>query len=77
MDKNFFIIDNFYNNPDETRNFALAREFLTEGNYPGYRTGPEEDSQHAYLKQFFEESVINKKINYWPKEYNTAYQVTT
>ena len=34
MDINFFIIDNFYNNVDEVREFALSKEFITEGNYP-------------------------------------------
>tara|TARA_B100001564_G_scaffold358998_1_gene379273 strand:- start:252 stop:830 length:579 start_codon:yes stop_codon:yes gene_type:complete len=77
MDKNFFIIDNFYNNPDEVRQFVLNREFLTEGNYPGFRTGPEAPEQHQYLKTFFEQSVIKKPITYWPEDYNTAYQITT
>ena len=48
MDINFFIIDTFYNNPDEVREFALGKEFITEGNYPGFRTGPEEPQQHNY-----------------------------
>ena len=77
MDKNFIVIDNFYDNVDNVRQFALEQEFLTEGNYPGYRTGPEADPQHEYLKTFFENNVINKKITHWPKGYNTAYQVTT
>ena len=72
MDINFFIIDNFYNNVDEVREFALSKEFITEGNYPGFRTGPEEPQQHNYLKTFFEQSVIKKPITYWPEEYNTA-----
>jgi hypothetical protein len=32
------IIDNFYENPDEVRNFALLHEFNRRGNFPGYRT---------------------------------------
>lgn len=77
MDKNIIVIDNLYTNVDDVRSFALEQEYLTEGNYPGYRTGPEADAQHDYLKTFFEESVIERKITYWPKEYNTAYQITT
>ena len=32
------IIDNFYNNPMETRNYILTQEFGVVGNYPGKRT---------------------------------------
>ena len=32
------VIDNFYNNPDDTRNFILTQEFKIRGNYPGQRT---------------------------------------
>lgn len=32
------VIDNFYNNPYETRNFILTQEFSVKGNYPGVRT---------------------------------------
>lgn len=34
------IIDNFYNNPDEVRDFALQQDFGVKGNYPGQRTQP-------------------------------------
>jgi hypothetical protein len=32
------IIDNFYNNPMETRNYILHQEFGVRGNFPGQRT---------------------------------------
>ena len=32
------IIDNFYNNVDDVREFALSQEFGVKGNYPGQRT---------------------------------------
>ena len=32
------IIDNFYNNPNETRRHILQQEFKIRGNYPGQRT---------------------------------------
>jgi hypothetical protein len=32
------IIDNFYNNPIETRNFVLNQDFSIKGNFPGQRT---------------------------------------
>lgn len=38
MKVNLIIADDFYNNPDDVRNFALHKEFSTRGNYPGLRT---------------------------------------
>ena len=35
---NVMVIDNFYNNPMETREFILTQEFNVRGNYPGVRT---------------------------------------
>ena len=32
------IIDDFYNNPHDVREFALKQEFSVVGNYPGFRT---------------------------------------
>jgi hypothetical protein len=32
------VVDNFYNNPMETRNYVLTQEFLVRGNFPGQRT---------------------------------------
>ena len=34
------IIDDFYDNPDEVREFALAQDYGVEGNFPGNRTIP-------------------------------------
>jgi hypothetical protein len=38
MKVNLIIADNFYDNPDDVRNFALSQEFAVRGNYPGLRT---------------------------------------
>jgi hypothetical protein len=32
------IIDDFYNNPLDVREFTLKQEFSVVGNYPGFRT---------------------------------------
>jgi hypothetical protein len=32
------VIDNFYNNAKETRDYVLSQEFSVRGNYPGQRT---------------------------------------
>ena len=38
MRVNSLIIDDFYSNPEEVRDFALQQEFFVEGNFPGFRT---------------------------------------
>ena len=38
MRTNLLIIDDFYDNVDEVRKFALSQQFLVKGNYPGLRT---------------------------------------
>ena len=38
MRTNVIITDDFYSNPDEVRNFALAQDFIVKGNWPGKRT---------------------------------------
>jgi hypothetical protein len=40
MSVTLIIVDDFYSNPDEVRNFALTQEFGVRGNYPGARTLP-------------------------------------
>jgi hypothetical protein len=40
MNVSLIIIDNFYNDPDRVRNFALGQEFGVRGNFPGTRTKP-------------------------------------
>jgi hypothetical protein len=40
MQTNLLIVDNFYNDPDSIREYALAQDFSVRGNYPGQRTKP-------------------------------------
>lgn len=40
MRTNMIIIDDFYSNPNEVREFALQQQFNIKGNYPGARTLP-------------------------------------
>ena len=40
MKLDLVIAENFYNNPDETRQFVLSQPFDVVGNYPGARTKP-------------------------------------
>lgn len=40
MKLNLVIAENFYDNPDDVRRFALSQPFDVKGNYPGVRTKP-------------------------------------
>jgi hypothetical protein len=40
MKLNMVIAENFYDNPDDVRAFALSQDFDVVGNYPGSRTKP-------------------------------------
>jgi hypothetical protein len=72
----FIMIDNFYRNAIETREFALTCDFNVKGNYPGARTAPcTGEYVTSIIKEF--ENILNRKITYWPDQYNTSFQVTT
>jgi hypothetical protein len=77
MNCTHIIFDNFYQNPDEIREYALGLDFNVKGNYPGARTTPEGSIQRDYLKQYFEEHIVKQKITTWDSEYNTSFQFTT
>lgn len=80
------VIDNFYNNPQDTRNYILTQEFTVRGNYPGQRTISYANKE---LKEIIQEYVkpFGGKITDFPmpKEdgsdagtiYNGAFQFTT
>lgn len=38
MRTNVIIVDDFYENPDDVRAFALSQKFEVKGNFPGWRT---------------------------------------
>jgi hypothetical protein len=77
------IVDNFYNNAMETRDYILTQEFKVRGNYPGQRTRSYATTE---LKNSIEKYIepVAGKITDWPmyKEgeddvYNGAFQYTT
>lgn len=67
------IIDNFYDNPDDVRKFALAQDYGVRGNYPGGRTktfaAPEDKARF--------EKILQRKITYFPAGYNGSFQIVT
>ena len=79
MKTNIIVIDDFYNNVDEVREFALSQPFDIIGNFPGERT-------LSFAKNDSVKSVISNalssvgKITHWPDQpenYNASFQITT
>lgn len=75
MTVNSLVIDDFYNNPYEVREFALQQDFDVTGNFPGFRTKPFgndsiKDTIGNILKPFAGE------ITWWDGEYTGSFQYT-
>lgn len=78
MKVKLIIIDDFYQNPDGVRNYALSQSFEVTGNYPGARTKP-------YLPDDLKESIQNivqfagGKVTDWLEYsgYTGAFQLCT
>jgi hypothetical protein len=79
------IIDNFYNNAMETRDYILTQEFKVRGNYPGQRT---QSFANQSLKDIIQEYILpfSGKITEFPmpdetnkydNNYNGSFQYTT
>ena len=79
------IVDNFYNNAMETRNYILTQEFSVKGNFPGQRTV---SYATPHLKEIIQKYVepFSGKITEFPlpnsdndlnNVYNGAFQYTT
>jgi len=72
-----YIIDGFYSNVDEVRDFALSLDYPTNGNYPGRRS-------QSFLNESMKEAIesvvspFHGKVTYWSEEqYTGCYQFTT
>ena len=80
------IIDNFYNNPYDTRNYILKQDFFIKGNYPGQRTISFANEELKKIIQKYVEPFGGKITHFpMPKEdgsdahgiYNGSFQYTT
>lgn len=80
------VIDNFYNNPYETREYILTQQFSVKGNYPGQRTISFANNELKELIQKYIEPFGGKITQFpIPKEdgsdadriYNGSFQFTT
>lgn len=80
------VVDNFYNNALNTRNFILSQEFSVKGNFPGNRTI---SYANEHLKEIIQKYIepVAGKITVFPcpkpdnsdagEIYNGAFQYTT
>ena len=86
---NLMIIDNFYTNAKETRDYILTQEFKVRGNYPGQRTTSKANQHLKGMIEGYIQHFAGKIID-WPMPlstdndgqnnddtYNGAYQYTT
>jgi len=80
------IVDNFYNNAMDTRNYILSQEFSVKGNFPGQRTISYANEHLKEMIQKYIEPFGGKITNFpCPKPdnsdaediYNGAFQYTT
>ena len=76
MNTQILVVDDFYENPYDVREFALSQEFNVSGNFPNLRTEPDTNPS---LRETLQNIVRSHggAINYWPDGYNGAYQFTT
>jgi hypothetical protein len=79
------VIDNFYSNPTNVRNFILQQEFSVKGNYPGKRTKSYANESLKTILQTYVEPFAGKIIHFlMPDEndptaiiYNGSFQYAT
>lgn len=77
MEISAIIIDNFYLDPFETREFALGLDFDVPGNYPGRRT---KSIYNQSVYDVIQNAVMNAggKITRWDMDqYTGSFQYTT
>lgn len=80
MQRTLTIVDNFYTNPNEVREYALSLPYSVRGNYPGYRTKSFLGTSEAESTKKRFEDILNIDIYNWDNlgedSYNTAFQLT-
>jgi hypothetical protein len=78
MKTNMIVIDEFYNNPNDVRAFALSQEFDVTGNWPGTRT-------KTFINESTKETIqkilqdVSGNVTDWQANdgYTGSFQLTT
>ena len=77
MNLDLLIINDFYEDPDSVREFALNQPFNVSGNFPGHRTAPYlTDEMKTVIQHFLAPAGT---ITNWHEDsgYTGAFQLTT
>lgn len=72
---NLIVVENFYNDPDAVRNYAMSLKYETSEWHKGHRT----QGEHTFFegtKEAFEK-VLGKKITKWDYGMNGVFQYCT
>ena len=78
MKTNMIVIDEFYNNPNDVREFALAQEFDVTGNWPGTRTKTFINESTKETIQKILQDVSGNVTNWQANDgYTGSFQLTT
>jgi hypothetical protein len=78
MKTNMIVVDEFYNNPNDVREFALSQEFDVTGNWPGTRT-------KTFINESTKETIqkilqdVSGNVTDWQANdgYTGSFQLTT
>jgi len=78
MKTNMIVVDEFYNNPNDVRAFALSQEFDVTGNWPGTRT-------KTFINESTKETIqkilqdVSGNVTDWQANdgYTGSFQLTT
>ena len=78
MKTTLIIVDDFYQNPDQVRAYALSQPFEVSGNYPGVRTAPWLPDDLKNSLQYIIQNA-GGQITSWFEEsgYTGAFQICT
>lgn len=71
------VIDDFYANPMEVRNFALNQQFNITGNFPGFRTIPLLNDTIKEAIQYVMYPFAGEIVDWFEDGHTGAFQYTT
>ena len=77
MNIELLVVDNFYTNPDNVRDFALQQDFDVKGNYPGSRTKPYLPDDVKGAIQYWMQFAGNITDWFENTGYSGAFQIAT
>lgn len=73
MDLTSIVVDNFLTNPGLVRSSALSSDFITTGNYPGFRSSVSDIEYSNHIKEKIEK-IIGHTIE-WDSADTTKFQL--